>query len=225
MKIALYLLLVALASTQPSGLPAQVAPGTGQAASATTGTPSFYASPSNAPPDAALAESLTTMQAVARKSGEDLARLHIDKWKADSQSKQQAQATAASIQRNLTSAIPELLQRLQAEPGSFSANFKLYRNLNALYDSFSALAESAGAFGPEDQYAPLASDVAQFDRTRHQLAERIDQLAASSDAELARLRAAAKAAAKPASKVVVDDSSRPKPKKKAKPSPSQPLQQ
>jgi len=41
-----------------------------------------------------------------------------------------------------------LLQRIKASPSSLNANFRLYRNMNALYDTFSALAESAGAFGP-----------------------------------------------------------------------------
>jgi hypothetical protein len=109
------------------------------------------------------------------------------------------------------------------------ANFRLYRNLNALYDSFSALAESAGAFGPEEQYSPLAADIAQLDQLRRQLAQRVDLLAEASEAEMARLRtavavaksASAKPAAKSASKIVVDDS-HPAAKKKAKPSVAKP---
>jgi hypothetical protein len=162
------------------------------------------------------------VQAVAQKSDADVGRLRIDKWKADGQNKQQSQANATSIRRNLTNAIPDLLLRIQTQPGSLIANFRLYRNLNALYDSFSALAESAGAFGPEDQYAPLAADLGQLDQLRRQFAERVDLLASASDAELARLRDAkvAKPAAppKPASKIVVDDS-KATPKKKPKPAP------
>ncbi len=168
------------------------------------------------------------VQAMAQKSNADVARLHVEKWKTDAQSKQQSEASAAAIRRNLSDAVPDLLLRIQNEPGSLIANFRLYRNLNVLYDAFSALAESAGAFAPQDQYTPLAADVAQLDQLRRQLAERMDLLAGTSDAELARLRAAAAAAkkAKPASKIVVDDN-QPSAKKKLKasPSPAPPPQQ
>jgi hypothetical protein len=145
--------------------------------------------------------------------------LRIDKWKTDAGSKQQSQAAATSISRNLKYAVPDLLQRVEASPASLNANFRLYRNLNALYDTFSALVESAGAFGAKDQFDPLAADIAQLDQLRRQVAERVDLLAEEDDAELARLRAkvaAAAAAIKPPTKIVVDDN-RPKPKPKKKP--------
>jgi hypothetical protein len=184
-------------------------------------------------PDAALQESLAKVQAMAQKSDGDVGRLHIDKWKTDRENKQQSQAVAESIRKNLTTAIPDLVTHLQAEPDSVIANFKLYRNLNALFDSFSALAESAGAFGPQEQYAALASDVAQMDQLRRQIAQRVETLAVSSEGELARMRAEAAAAraaravsgrsasSKTASKIVVDDS-HPAQKKKPKPSGTKP---
>lgn len=214
MKIALYLLLVSLTSTR---LPGQVAP------TSQTSSPQAGATAPSAAPDLVLRESLIMVQAMAQKSDADVAHLRIEKWKADSQNKQQSQANATSIRRNLTNAVPDLLLRVQNEPTSVMANFRLYRNLNALYDSFSALAESAGAFGPEEQYAPLSADLAQLDQLRRQFAERVDLLAEASDAELARLRTAKVAvpAAKPAAKIVVDDS-KPTPKKKPKPAPKKP---
>ncbi len=220
MKIALYLILASVASTQ---LSAQAVP----PASQPTREPA-PAMATNASPDLATRESLIMVQAMAQKSDTDVARLRISKWKADSQNKQQSEANAASIRKNLTTAIPDLLLRVQTEPGSLIANFRLYRNLNALYDSFSALAESAGAFGPEEQYTPLTTDIAQLDQVRRQFAQRMDLLAEASDAELARLRAATlakpatkAATAKSGTKIVVDDS-HPTPKKKPKPSVTKP---
>lgn len=218
MKIALYLLLACVAPTQLSG---QATP------TSQTQSPQASATAANAAPDLALRESLIMVQAMAQKSDADVSRLRIEKWKTDSQSKQQSEANAASIRKNLTNAIPDLLLRIQTEPGSLIANFRLYRNLNALYDSFTALAESAGAFGPQEQYASLAADVTQLDQVRRQFAERVDLLAGASDAELARLRAATVAKptpAKPPSKIVVDDS-QPTPKKKPKKKPPEPPQQ
>jgi len=223
MKIALYFLLASVASTQLRG---QSAPTVSQTAPTQASAAAAIASPD----ELALRESLIMVQAMAQKSDADVGRLHISKWKADGQNKQQSETNAASIRKNLTTAIPDLLVRVQTEPGSLIANFRLYRNLNALYDSFSALAESAGAFGPEEQYSPLAADIAQLDQLRRQLAQRVDLLATASDAELVRLRAAAKVAksasakptaAKSTSKIVVDDS-HPTPKKKPKPSIAKP---
>jgi hypothetical protein len=212
MKIATYLLLASSAAwaQQP-------------AATNRTSTPRSGTVAASISPDAqALNELLKQVQISAEKSDGDLSRLRIDKWKAEGASKQQAETSAVSIRRNLTNAIPDLIQRIQAAPGSLNANFRLYRNLNALYDTFSALAESAGAFGPKEQYEPLAADIALLDQLRHQMAERVDLLAGANDAELARLRArVAATGAKPASKVVVDDE-QPKSKKKPKSSQSPP---
>jgi hypothetical protein len=211
MKIAAYLLLAS--SVAWAQLPGKTA-----VAASQTPAPPAAATIANSSPDLALNELLIQVQAMAQKSDADVAQLRIDKWKTEAVGKQQAQASAASIHRNLRDAVPDLLQRIQASPGSLNANFRLYRNLNALYDTFSALVESAGAFGPKEQYEPLAADIAQLDHLRHDLAERVDLIAGANDAELARLRAKVAATAtgtKPASKVVVDDE-RPKPKKKPK---------
>jgi hypothetical protein len=161
--------------------------------------------------DTSLSTLLARVQSTARKSDEDLASLHIDRWKTDSTSKQQAQATANSIHRNLVAAVPELVQQLEAAPGSLAANFRLYRDLNALYETFAAFVESAGAFGPNDQYNTLAADLNELDQARHLSGDRVDLMASAKDAELARLRArpatpAATAPAPPVKhKIVVDD--------------------
>jgi hypothetical protein len=159
-----------------------------------------------------LNDLLTQLETSARQSDQDLAGLRIQKWKADAANKKQAEDNAAAIRRNLTNAIPALLQEVRAQPGSVAASFKLYRDLNVLYDTFSGLAESAGAFGPAEQYSPLAGDIARLDQLRHQCAERLDKMTAASDAEVIRLRsqlaaATARAAARtaPPAKIVVDD--------------------
>ena len=114
--------------------------------------------------------------------------------------------------------VEQALLRIQAAPASLNANFRLYRTLNALCDTFSSLVDSAGNFGVREQYDPIAADLAQLDRLRHQMADRVDMLAGANDAELARLRAqvARSGGAKPgATKVVVNDGDQPA-KKKAK---------
>lgn len=221
MKIALFLLLTCSAAwALPLG---NLATAAGPIAAEQTGATATTASPDSS----GVSEFLRQVRTSAVKFNADIARLRIDKWKTDGPTRQQSLAGAASIGRNLSNAVPDLLQRIEASPGSLNANFRLYRNLNALYDTFSALVESAGAFGPREQYDPLAADIVQLDQLRHQAAERVDLLAGNNDAELARLRAriaAVATGAKPAAKIVVDDAkpnSKPKPKKKVKLAPSQ----
>jgi hypothetical protein len=146
----------------------------------------------------------------------DVAKLRIERWKTDSNSKQQASDDARSIQRNISSALPELVTAVRTNPQSLAANFKLYRNVNALYDVLSRLAESTGAFGKREEYETIAPHVAAIDDARRSFGEYVQQLSTDADARLAAAaRAAAQAAAQPPRKVIVDDAEpEPKPVKK-----------
>lgn len=158
----------------------------------------------------------------------DLAKLRIDKWKTDSSVKQQAQANVDSLQRNLSSALPEIENKVRLAPQDMAANFRLYRNLSALHDVLVAVTESAGAFGPKDQYEPLAQEVMVVDQVRRSLADRLDQLATAKEMELTRLRnqvrtTSQQQAQQGPKKIVVDDNEpvrNPKKKKPASPPPS-----
>src|SRR5499433_636196 len=158
----------------------------------------------------------------------DLAKLRIEKWKTDSNSKHQAQSNVESMQRNLQSALPEMIAQLRGSPENLNSTFKLYRNLDALYDVFSSVVESAGAFGSKDDFQTLENDLNSLEKSRRAFADRLDSLSGSKDAELARLRMAlqsaqASLAAQPPKKVVVDDNEPPKKaaiKKKPKANPA-----
>jgi hypothetical protein len=163
---------------------------------------------------------LNRLRSLSVAADNHVAALRVEKWKADAQSKQQTTADALSIRRNLGYAMPELIVKLQAAPGSLAANFRLYRNLDALYDAFSSLAESAGAFAPRDQFSPLGEDLAQMAQLRHQLADRVETLSAAGDAELTRLHSLGTSPKAP-SRIVVDDN-QPAAKRKSKPAPTQP---
>jgi hypothetical protein len=216
MKIAVFLLLAATVAwaqsiaSNPGPVPQSNAPAAGTSEDVQ-----------------ALNDLLNRVQTSSQKSDEDVSRLRVDKWKTDAATRQQSQASVDSIRRNLTNAVPDLIQRIQASPSSLNANFRLYRNMNALYDTFSALVETTGAFGPKDHYELLAVDIAQLDKLRRDLAERVDLLAGANDAELARLRAQVAAMVTkpaPAPKIVVDDE-KPKTKNvKKKPKAASPAQ-
>jgi len=90
------------------------------------------------------------------------------------------------------------------------ATFKLYRNLDALYDVLGGVVESTGAFGPKDDFQALSNDLSNFEGTRKQLADRVNNLATSKEQEIVRLRADLKTAqaaipVAPPKKTVVDD--------------------
>jgi hypothetical protein len=178
----------------------------------TTGQPAPGAPASLQPaPMPDISSTLARLNQVVEQSRVDLARLRVDKWKADSSIKRQAESNADSVQRNLTTALPSIVQHVRANPGSLSASFKLYRNLNALYDVMTSLTESAGAFGSKDEYQALNNDTANLDSLRRSLADQVEAMANARDIEVAQLQARARqaaaeaAATAPPKKIIIDD--------------------
>lgn len=179
-------------------------------------------------PTVSVQPDLDRLQAAASRATLDLQQLRIDKWKTDGESKRQCEANADSVQRNLSSALPGLIDAVRAAPQDLNAEFKLYRNLNVLYDVFASLTEATGAFGPRGDYEALGQQLETIDSVRRDLGDALEQLTSSTQSELAQLRsqvrtyqqAAAAAAAAPPKKIVVDDTEPPKKKtvhKKKKP--------
>ena len=168
---------------------------------------------------------LSQLEQTSQTAQLDLAKLRVERWKVDSSSKRQTQANAESIERNLQSALPEIIAQLRASPEDLTSTFKLYRNLDALYDVLGAVAESAGAFGTKDEYQSLGNDLNSLERCRRSFADRMESLAGAKEVELSHLRTAllsAQSAAKPEppKKVIVDDNEPPKkPPAKKKPAP------
>ena len=155
---------------------------------------------------------LDRLQAAGTEINRDLGLIRIDKWKVDSNSKQQAQTNADSVRRNLTTALPGLIDNVRAAPQDLTAEFKLYRNLNALYDVLASLTESTGAFGARNDYDALAQQLGVIDSVRHNLGNALEGLTASTQSEVNQLRTqvrtlqqAAAVAPPPPKKVVVDD--------------------
>ena len=167
-----------------------------------------------------VSANLPQLQRVAENARVDLARLRVDRWKADSSVKQQTSANIESLQRNLSGALPTLVTAAQQNPSSLNASFKLYRNLNVLYDVLGNVAESAGAFGAKEEYTPLLQDLNSLDTARRSLADAMEALTAQRDADFVRIQQAAQraqqqaAAAPPPKKMVIDDAE-PAPKKSA----------
>lgn len=172
-----------------------------------------------------LNELLTQLDATSKTTQADLARLRIERWKTDGSTKKQTLNDVESVQRNLQSALPEMIGQLRNSPEDLPATFKLYRNLDALYDVLGGVVESAGAFGPKDDFQSLSNDLSGFEGTRKQLADRTNNLATSKEQEIVRLRADLKTAqaaipVAPPKKIVVDDNEPVKKKPVAKKKPA-----
>ncbi|HKU27932.1 MAG TPA: hypothetical protein VJQ54_20850, partial [Candidatus Sulfotelmatobacter sp.] len=134
-----FLLLTCVVSLGQSGPSAATAGANGQGSS-----PVSYASVTE------LNGMLGQLEDTSKKTQSDLQKLRVEKWKTDNSYKKQALGNVDSIQRNLQGALPEILGQLRSAPESMPVTFKLYRNLDALYDVLGSVVEGAGAFGSKD---------------------------------------------------------------------------
>lgn len=195
---SLLLLLTAPAVGQ-SRPAAGATPGTGQG-----GQPVSYASMTQ------LNGLLAQLEENSKSTQSDLVKLRIERWKTDGASKKSNLANVDSIQRNLQGALPEIISQLRAAPEDLPTTFKLYRNLDALYDVVGSVAEGAGAFGSKDDFQSLSNDLSSFENSRKQLAQRMETLSSAKEAEIVRLRTDLKTAqaaipVAPPKKIVIDD--------------------
>ena len=145
--------------------------------------------------------------------------MRIERWKTDGSNKKQWLARVESIQRNLQGALPEIITQLRSAPEDLPATFRVYRNLDALYDVLGNVVEAAEALGSKDDFQALSNDLSAFEAVRRGVAERIENVATAKEAEINRLRNDLKAAqaqipATPAKKIVVDDTQPTKPARK-----------
>lgn len=163
-----------------------------------------------------LNQLIANLQQTSQQIQDDLSHLRIEKWKTDSGTKHQTQSDVESIQRNLQTALPDILTSLKNSPENTALTFKLYRNLDALYDVMSSVVESAGAFGNKEEFQSVDKDLGALEDSRHAFADRMDKIATAKENEIGQLRTALQTARAeiPPKKVVVDDTAPPPPPKK-----------
>lgn len=183
------------------------------ATSSTPATPVPYASVNE------LNGILDQLKTTSTSMQGDLEKMRIERWKTDSANKRGTQNNVDSIRRNLQSALPDVIAQVSASPEDVAASFKLYRDLDALYDVFGSVVENAGAFGSKDEFQSLSNDMNGLENARRSMGERLQKLASSKEEELTRLRAQVKTLSAavpppPPKKIIVDDTE-PAPKKPA----------
>ena len=216
MKHCLLLAMIAMSALAPAQT--SYPPGPYPPASHPPAAPASAVAPSN-PGDLG-----TMLQRIEQETGglnSDVGKLRVERWKIDSATKHQTSENIGSIQRNISAALPALITAVRTSPQSLAANFKLYRNLNALYDVVASVSESAGAFGRREEYDLMSPHAAALDEDRRNYGEYLQQMTATADDRLAaaeRAQAAAVAAQQqaPPKKIIVDDDEPVAPPKKKK---------
>lgn len=152
----------------------------------------------------------------------NIGKLRIEKWKTDTGQKQQLQQIADSLQKNIANAMPGLINDVSGSKGSALTSFKLYHNLNVLYEFLSGLADAAGSLGKREEYEPLATDAAAIDTARQNLSSYIEQTVGKLESENRApvgtnpAQSHQPGTVVPGRKVVVIDEDQAPPKKRAK---------
>ena len=236
MKIGLSLLLLLFASASTLSQTQEAPPTNSDIPEApSTKSPISEGSPASVAsnPTTSILPDLDKLETAAKQADLDIGRLRIEKWKANSNARSAAQANADSVQRNLTSALPGLIAAVRSAPENVNAGFKLYRNLNALYDVFGTLTEATRVFGQKGEYDTLSQQLHVIGSVRRKLGEGLEQLTATTQRELNQMRvqikaqqeqlaAAEAAAAKPKEIVVAQTEPPPAKAKKKKTAPKKP---
>ena len=103
---------------------------------------------------------------------------------------------------------------MQTSHGSVSSTFKLYHNLNVVYEFLSSLADAAGSLGKKEEYDPLAADAQALDSVRSNLSQYIEQAATSYEARAHAAAPDPMAEPAPQPKIIVEGEDPKKPVKK-----------
>lgn len=130
-------------------------------------------------------------------------------WKVPGDVKSAIAGDVEAIQRDLAGTLAGLLEQADAAPGSVPAQFAVYRNVDALYDTLLRVVETAELAAPREEAASLEAALSSLETVRGQLGDAIAAGAQTQQGELTVLRRAissAEAAQRaPVKTTVVDD--------------------
>jgi hypothetical protein len=139
-----------------------------------------------------------------------IAGLSIPHWKAPSATRAATAQDVASMQRDLSTALPGLMAQAEGTSGSgaLSPSFAVFRNLDALYDVLLRVTETAALTGPGSDASSLEEARSGLEDARSNLGAWLLQSMSAQDAQVAHLLAAPPRPAAPPpapTKIVVND--------------------
>ena len=132
-----------------------------------------------------LNTALIDLDRVSQATQNDIANMHVEKWKSGwklmkgNSHQAEAQQAATSLQRNLAYALPELIHDVQSSRGSLSTTFKLYDYVSLVCEAMDSLINASEAAGKKNEAAPLGDDYSALTRIRRSLSAYIQQASAS----------------------------------------------
>jgi hypothetical protein len=136
-----------------------------------------------------LMSTLLELDRTAAATNSDIGHLEIDRWKGgwktgwttSSTHKDQAAKAAASLQRNLKGALPDLIREAINQHGSMTATFKVYEDLNLVCETLDSLVDTAQQFGKKEESIPLSNDFGTLIRLRRTMSAYIKERAVAAD--------------------------------------------
>ncbi|HSM88179.1 MAG TPA: hypothetical protein VLT16_18635 [Candidatus Limnocylindrales bacterium] len=134
-----------------------------------------------------LESTLLDLERTAASTNSDIGHLRIGTWKGGWKSgftvsgshKQRAEQAAGSLQRNLRSALPELIRDTLNSHGTIATTFKVFEDVSLVCETLDSLVETAQQVGKKDEYLPLTDDYSNLMRIRRTLSAYIQQRAAA----------------------------------------------
>jgi hypothetical protein len=137
--------------------------------------------------------------------------INIARWKAPNDVRGNSQQDVASMQRDLSTTLPDLFTKAETAgsgPGALSPTFAVYRNIDALYDVLLRVSQTAALTGSSSDANLLESARAGLEDGRGKLGAWLLQAIGTQDAQIAHPQpavAAPVAAPAPPNKVIVED--------------------
>lgn len=136
-----------------------------------------------------------TLRPALAQVGHALSGAEPQHWKAPRSVKSAVESDIDAIQRDLNSTLAGLLQQADAVPGSVPAEFQVYRNVDALYDTLLRVVETAQLAAPDREASALQTALSSLENAREQVGDTILSGAQAQQNELIRLNRAIQAAA------------------------------
>lgn len=137
-----------------------------------------------------LMSTLLELDRTAAATNSDISHLQIDRWRGgwktgfttNNSHKNEAAQAAQSLQRNLKTALPDLIRNALNSKGGMYTTFKVYEDLNLVCEALDSLVTGAQEYGRKEEYGPLAADYNNLVRLRRSLSAYLQQKAAAADA-------------------------------------------
>jgi septal ring factor EnvC (AmiA/AmiB activator) len=85
--------------------------------------------------------------------------------------------------------MPGMIAAVRTAPDNVNADFKLYRNLNALHEVFGTVVDTTRLYGSKGDYDALAQQMRTFESVRRKLGEELERLTADTQHNLDELKA------------------------------------